>query len=769
MHLWNNFIFIFGGRGNNLQVLHDPKTYEVERVLGELNFITYDTKSIRDCPPNNTYAECYNVQITTFHNDIWAYGLDCWRWDDEGCKDSGWKVVDPGAKYGGCLIEAGEYLCTHPQERYDHISAVFPDGTLFIYGGYSQWCQDYCDDMHAISLDVCMGSSNASEPVPGDPACVWHPLGELGRTGPGERWRGTTAQDGDLLYLYGGHRLWHGFAATNQRENRWADTDNIPIGGYMDDLWVYRHSGAVSTAGVWEQLIPMEACYDSPSAVFEERFDIVCTIVWPNPRASASMIVLDGGLWLYGGFSSFYPYPDVDGAGAGKGVARNTRDLTGGKPYAKHPHYLQDMWRYDMATGIWKEVTPVGTAHPGPRRGHAMVLASNHIFMLVGGYAGNNYMADLWFYNVTTGAWLLKADQPHALYPKPCIEDIIIPSRYGQPTRGYPTDGLEGRSDHQIFVLQQGRQRPGWDGCRDRADGRTDLPAELLYERPRQRMNHRALWVEQENILLLYGGVVLDKEQAMSRDESHITHVQGDFWQWKQDRCLHNCSYHGDCYYGHCLCHEGYYGIDCSNVTCPGTFCKYNMSTFEQECTHCCHARAKHRSETYVSATDTSNAYLTASQTDDERYVLENQKVPCSASEQGESHGICNGLGVCQCRPPFVGSDCSVRDCPRNCTNHGFCSLEYPQSRCICEAGWDGVDCSFRSCLNNCSYPNGVCVKGGCECQDILNPFNRTLVWAQYAGMDCSYITPFAAAGHAPLSILIVIAIAALVAAGLAV
>ena len=33
----------------------------------------------------------------------------------------------------------------------------------------------------------------------------------------------------------------------------------------------------------------------------------------------------------------------------------------------------------------------------------------------------------------------------------------------------------------------------------------------------------------------------------------------------------------------------------------------------------------------------------------------------CTATNRGESHGICDGFGSCQCAPPFIGSDCSTK------------------------------------------------------------------------------------------------------------
>jgi hypothetical protein len=38
-------------------------------------------------------------------------------------------------------------VCTVPSERYNHGSVMHDDGTLYVYGGFSQRCADYCDDI----------------------------------------------------------------------------------------------------------------------------------------------------------------------------------------------------------------------------------------------------------------------------------------------------------------------------------------------------------------------------------------------------------------------------------------------------------------------------------------------------------------------------------------------------------------------------------------------------------------------------------------------
>ena len=60
--------------------------------------------------------------------------------------------------------------------------------------------------------------------------------------------------------------------------------------------------------------------------------------------------------------------------------------------------------------------------------------------------------------------------------------------------KAQPTRGLDLPQDQQVFVQQARRQAPGWDGCRDRADGRNDLPQELQWVKPSQRASLSAVY-----------------------------------------------------------------------------------------------------------------------------------------------------------------------------------------------------------------------------------------------------------------------------------
>ena len=107
-------------------------------------------------------------------------------------------------------------------------------------------------------------------------------------------------------------------------------------------------------------------------------------------------------------------------------------------------------------------------------------------------------------------------------------------------------------------------------------------------------------------------------------------------------------------------------------------------------------------------------------------------KLPCNPEPAyytpGEVNGICDGFGTAQCSPPYLGNDCGTLDCKANCSFNGWCSVEYPVSRCMCQAGYYGDVCQYRLCLNNCSYPNGACnsTTGRCDCRYTYSPYNNT-------------------------------------------
>jgi len=93
----------------------------------------------------------------------------------------------------------------------------------------------------------------------------------------------------------------------------------------------------------------------------------------------------------------------------------------------------------------------------------------------------------------------------------------------------------------------------------------------------------------------------------------------------------------------------------------------------------------------------------------------------------------------------YLGDDCSIRDCRDNCSFNGWCSIEFPVSRCMCDPTYFGDVCQYKQCLNNCSWPNGDCnyETGACECKMMYSPYLNTRPFVPWQGEDCSYLHPY--------------------------
>eukprot|EP00981_Chlorochromonas_danica_P008064 scaffold1949_cov176-Ochromonas_danica.AAC.7 len=850
-----------------------------------MEFTTYDQKPVDPCDdPNQIYYDASDqtscnfstasiVNVGVVYNDVWAYRLcnssSGERDYDDACVSNGWELWHQGAKEGGCAIELGIEVCTVPSERYNHGSVLFDDGCLYVYGGFSQRCEDYCDDLWFFDIYLRSWREVYStgtltnfytdtffdETITLNVTDVPRTNSSSAFAGPSKRWRHSMvagkayydASDGyhkQKIAIYGGHRLWQGYSPENSYENNWASYITRPVGGYLDDLWIYTKyldfsypgEGYRANNGLWTIKEPKEQCYSDPGLSWSSRNDIACVTVKPTGRAGHGS-AFDSEhdiIWIFGGYTSYYPYLSTDGIGSGAGVS--SVGSGGFIPYPGYDYFRNDLWYYNLSSSLWTEVVPPDDSPvPDGRVDMVFLLLEDNIIFMHGGYSDNYIYGDTWYFNITSSRWLEKTHFVHPIYPSNCTDDweyiaannctslvwpkeleresdypySILPysqqpyywpktdssfapyfgifdkswstktnkslswdnqaasgtpvvpyaatgplqsvlhfvyelnsthnatiyeyctSVYAEPTRGTTLDGKYGRANASIFIAQPRRQRPGWDGCRDRADDRTDLTATLQYKQPLPRHSHRAIFYPNTSEILFYGGMAYLEEQPISGRLNHTysSSVSSEMWYYNLYHCVNNCSNHGYCYYGYCYCDVGYYGLDCSNTSCPGTWCYYDEITHEQVCKHGCHAGYLHQ--------------------DNDIYHSDVAKLACSKEHPGESHGICDGYGTTMCAPPFITSDCSVKDCKSNCSFNGYCSVEYPVSRCLCQPGYFGEICDKMVCLNNCTYPNGICntTTGSCVCNMMYSPYNNKREYKPWAGEDCSYLFPYAAAG----------------------
>ncbi|KAL4086898.1 hypothetical protein PRIC1_013956 [Phytophthora ramorum] len=737
---YDSQLIVFGGRTEDATRTHVPKTYEITRVNGSLEFLSYEDNIAYD-------SESTEVPVAVYFNDVWSYNINCTRFADNGCVNSSWEALDEGAEWGGCKMVFGAKVCTHPSERWMHSAEVFSDKTMAVYGGFGPMCGDYCDDLWLY--DFSDGS--------------WTEMIELGSSkhGPGKRFKFSSVVLNDKLYVFGGFRLWHGFAHANSEENDWSEVDQYPLGGYLNDLWVYD-----KVVNAWTNITEKVECPTDPKLLADallNEIEVECAVTWPPARAGHTSVVFDNAIFVHGGYRTFFPYPTTSSAGAGRGTL-GTRNV-GFTPYPTHPYYLSDLWKFNISTGGWTRVVADSDAIPEPRTDHSLIVA-NDVFVLFGGYLSNYYYDDTWQYNASANRWVKQHAFVYPTYPASCTDDLearrlphsgnyaayaptaslpdnplnyyfIAETHYGTTTFSVLTEPTRGTTQERVLVEQARRQAPGWDGCRDRHDGREDLPAELQWEHPSQRSGHMSVYHEGFEKVFVFGGYGYEREENYHDAVTFAAASLGDLWQYDLNNCIKNCSLHGACLAGNCRCDDGYYGEDCSNSTCPGSYCVYDDPHQTQVCNHCCFSGFEH--------------------TNNDSYVENVQKFPCATDNVHYSNGVCDGFGKCICKPPFIGDDCSIRDCGYNCSGHGYCSVEFPNSRCMCDEGWYGKYCDAQMCLNNCSYPNGECMNGSCYCAMVYEPYNNTLEYFPLMGDDCSFLIPFAGAVRAPSVVMAIV------------
>lgn len=150
--------------------------------------------------------------------------------------------------------------------------------------------------------------------------------------------------------------------------------------------------------------------------------------------------------------------------------------------------------------------------------------------------------------------------------------------------------------------------------------------------------------------------------------------------------CPNNCTGHGGCIDGACVCDAGWAGDDCAQRSC-GADCEHGGLCHEGTCY--CKPGFHGPNCQYTLCPDGCNG-----------------------------HGLCIN-GTCTCEDGWVGLDCAELSCPRDCGGHGVCLLGQDCADCVakhasdrhdtpatvpwqceCHAGWGGATCEARLCAD---------------------------------------------------------------------
>jgi N-acetylneuraminic acid mutarotase len=253
-----------------------------------------------------------------------------------------------------------------PSARYQHSAAVIA-GKMYVFGGVDR----------AGGVDTDMNDLWVYDPS----ANTWVPLSPAGEPPQPRASHSAVAIDGKM-YVFGGDRS---------------------HGSVYNDLWTYDPS--IGLQGTWTQLSPSTS---------------------PTPRSDHAAAAVGNEMYVFGGwgqsrsYSSDVWYYDTSAGvwtrlqfglqgryGQSASIVGEKAYVFGGESYdpaTDQSLCLDDLWSYDMGTGLWESLSPSGTK-PAARYLHSSVTINNQIYVFGGeSYSGQSFY-DLWVYDPTTNAW----------------------------------------------------------------------------------------------------------------------------------------------------------------------------------------------------------------------------------------------------------------------------------------------------------------------------------------------------------------------------
>ncbi|KAH7469085.1 Tip elongation aberrant protein 3 [Phytophthora ramorum] len=245
---YDSQLIVFGGRTEDATRTHVPKTYEITRVNGSLEFLSYEDNIAYD-------SESTEVPVAVYFNDVWSYNINCTS------------------------------------------AEVFSDKTMAVYGGFGPMCGDYCDDLW---LRKCVDEHYRESRVPHrSEAARRRVLNEIevecAVTWPPARAGHTSVVFDNAIFVHGGYRTFFPYPTTSSAGAGRGTLGTRNVGFtpypthpyYLSDLWKFN----ISTGG-WTRVVA-----DSDAI--------------PEPRTDHSLIVANDVFVLFGGYLSNYYYDDT--------------------------------------------------------------------------------------------------------------------------------------------------------------------------------------------------------------------------------------------------------------------------------------------------------------------------------------------------------------------------------------------------------------------------------------------------------------------------
>lgn len=417
--------------------------------------------------------------------------------------------------------------------------------------------------------------------------------------------------------------------------------------------------------------------------------------VWSLPLVYHSAVVVEDTLVVYGGrswycgdfcdlFWEFYLSNPAIGWTQQTPVGRNARwkhcagrrqgnvIIFGG--YNRQGP-LNDIieYRMDIDPRGWMSI-PSSGAKPTPRFGAVMHIDHVNDWLYVYGGLSNlinpdtgkeySFLGDMWRFSFSSLRWM--RIRPIELDPVPSLvhhawsslRDIMIV--YG----GFYSFAYQNSTYKYNFTSNV------W----------TKQKIPFLLNPLEARASHAMVSMESDLKVVLIGGQGVASAETRLRDSEIFSTV----WHLDVSQCTSNCYGRGSCFFGTCVCWEGFLGDECQTEACPGTQCVFDSEiSLSQTCTVC------------------------------------------------SGQGTCE-RGTCMCESDFKGDQCEQLFCPFNCHSRGTCSRDSETSllKCTCGTAYYGPYCEYIRCPKDCSNRGTCDGKGNCLCNQVDG--------GAYIGDDCS-------------------------------
>lgn len=753
-------LILFGGRGRNRESIEEITTFDVKTIRGQVTITTYDEKPLEQTFPqlrlpeslssdnsssNSSKDEPSNKYINPYFelfNDIWAYDLEA----------SLWKLISPNVPYGGCKNVDNEQICSHPQERYRHTAQIVRGKLLVVYSGYSLLCGDFCNDIWFYFLETngtwiekhvhFTPTTVTSEGIEIENESIFTKnLTKIMR----KRWKANSfVSEDNTIFIFGGQSVDQKINTTFDEQAGPEETGKERK--YLDDLWSLNLTQCLDfesmsrldrfyylkTCKITLKQIKKKRSCTKPNlnekgelkvnAKFIDRNIFKCEYIWPESRSLAAIGSDESNLktYLFGGYKTpeYYPNSEIS-----LRKDRKTTEEPVLYPYPKIYAFLDDLWVYDHISSSWTFLESKGNYHPQGRSGSQLFVTKEYIY-LIGGRTNsiNSFLNDIWLFNLDTQRWLKK---PHLIYPQ---NDKFINIHY---------DLQHSLTSKEEFYSN--------------------------FTKINKSSEFSLVFDHKTQIAYIYGGhsTSSESESTSSESESSSSGVLSSLWKYELHKCHNNCSSVGYCYHNNCYCQEGYSKFDCSFENLPNTLCFHDVITEQLYCSYCSLHNTSLLEIDFDLDYNLSYSYLPRNrllqnfQSRDlqreneilipERYV----EMKFKQLTQIFSRAVSYDKGSCECQSGWKGPACEFESptCVNNCNNRGSCLLDSRtmKGECVCDGAYYGSECQYKYCLNDCSFPRGVCDKnnGRCSCMSLLDIYNNSLPWREYASNDCSIVIPY--------------------------